>query len=390
MDKILIINHGSTFGGSGVACLNIVQSLMNTDHEVVVYCAAGNPAIADALERYDCRVIRAIGSPVSFMHYSGNTRFALSPSFLRNCFKILRDAPKIERVIQQEKPDIVAVNSMTLFWIGPIAKKYGAKTLCFDRETYAHGLMGFRTALIKSFLDRYFDRISFISRFDLDQTKLKRAEGVPLYDAVDIAKFENVDRDQARERLGFDLESKYVLFLGGTSLLKGADVFLKAMDLCGEGIRGVVLNGNQIRDGGGCLSKEQMSVLNLYRKMRHPERILLAPGSDHVEEWYAACDLVVFPSRKAHQAMPIYEAGAAGRPIAVSDFPNTAEFLQNGVNGVSFRPLDAQALAETINTVLDPNNEAVVLDMVGRNRAMAKKDHSIETYGNQIRSFFEI
>ena len=82
--KILLFNHGSTFGGSGVAFLNIIDAIKDEGYELVVYCAASTPDIADELEKRGISVIRAYGSPVSIMHYSGNEHNALSLSFINN------------------------------------------------------------------------------------------------------------------------------------------------------------------------------------------------------------------------------------------------------------------------------------------------------------------
>ena len=72
------------------------------------------------------------------------------------------------------------------------------------------------------------------------------------------------------------------------------------------------------------------------------------------------CDLVVFPSTKAHQAMPIYEAGMAERLMIISDFVNTREFLENEKNGLTFPPSNSEALAEKIKEGLDKDDFHVI------------------------------
>lgn len=112
--------------------------------------------------------------------------------------------------------------------------------------------------------------------------------------------------------------------------------------------------------------------------MKRAEQIVLVPTSKEIEKWYAACNLVVFPSRDAHQALPIYEAGAAKRLMLISDFPNTQEFLRNMENGLVFCPNDADALADKILWVFRNRDSGDVEKMVSRNQEMTIRSHSDE------------
>lgn len=385
--KILLFNHGSTFGGSGVAFLNIIDAIKDEGYELVVYCAASTPDIADELEKRGISVIRACGSPVSIMHYSGNEHNALSLSFINNLIKIFRDIKNIKKAIINECPDLIMVNSMTLCWIGIISKIRHIPAICFHRETYTHGLLGARSKIIKVILDRCYERVLFISEFDKKETKLKKCFGQVIYDAVEIDKFGCQDHDSARKILKLDCGSFYVLYLGGASLLKGADTILAAIDKCNiPSIKLIFMGGNVLNQNN--TDKEQLAIRTVYNNMKHPEKVLLVPSSHDIGLWYAASNMVVFPSKKAHQALPIYEAGIAKRIIAISDFPNTREFLINKKNGLTVRVGDENEWKDVIEYVYKNNQSSFISDIIEANDRLARQFHDFRSIAPRIREIF--
>lgn len=385
--KILLFNHGSTFGGSGVAFLNIIDAIKDEGYELVVYCAANKPDIADALEDRGVSVIRAYNSPVSIMHYSGNEHSAISVSFIRNIYKIIKDAKHIRKIILNERPDLVMVNSMTLCWIGIISKKHHIPAICFHRETYVHGLFGIRTKLIKQIMDCCFKRVVFISKYDLNETKLHKSLGEVIYDAVDVSRFNRVDKCYSRNLLKFEKEIFYVLYLGGVSLLKGADTILSAIDKCDvPKIKLLFMGGDSLNKRE--VDKELSVIKEVYDDMKHPERVILLPNSSDIGLWYAACDMVVFPSKKAHQALPIYEAGVARRIIAISDFPNTREFLINEKNGLTVKVGDEADWMNAIEFVYRNIRSEQISDLIDLNEMLSLQFHDNRNIAPKIREIF--
>lgn len=385
--KILLFNHGSTFGGSGVAFLNIIDAIKDEGYELVVYCAANKPDIADTLENRGVSVIRAYNPPVSIMHYSGNEHSALSVSFIRNIYKIIKDAKHIRKIILSERPDLVMVNSMTLCWIGIISKISHIPAICFHRETYAHGLFGIRTKLIKYIMDRCFKQVVFISKYDLNETKLHKSSGEVIYDAVDISRFNRIDKCYSREVLKLENDVFYVLYLGGASLLKGADTILSAIDKCDvPKIKLLFMGGDSLNKRE--VDKELSVIKEVYDDMKHPERVILLPNSSDIGLWYAACDMVVFPSKKAHQALPIYEAGVARRIIAISDFPNTREFLINEKNGLTVKVGDEADWMNTIEFVYRNIRSEQISDLIDLNEMLSLQFHDNRNIALKIREIF--
>ena len=91
---------------------------------------------------------------------------------------------EVEKIIRIHKPDIIMTNSMTLYWINKIAKKWRIKNLCFHRETYAKGLFGLRTFFIKKGLSQA-DAVCFISRLDLIKSQDVDTKKIVIFDKID-------------------------------------------------------------------------------------------------------------------------------------------------------------------------------------------------------------
>ena len=86
--------------------------------------------------------------------------------------------------------------------------------------------------------------------------------------------------------------------------------------------------------------------------------VILASGLSELEVRcaYALCELFVFPSTYEGFGIPILEAMAAGKPMALSDIPVFREITQN--HSVYFDPKNAKDIASAIESVLTVNNNA--------------------------------
>jgi len=390
MKKILFINHGSNFGGSGVACLNIVRAIDKQKSNLTVLTAYGNGEIYDQLISEGFNAIKEEGVPVTYCHFSGGEKSVFSPSYWANVYRICCCKSVIKRIICEIKPEVVVVNSMTLSWVGKLTKKIDKRidTYCFHRETYVRGLFGLRTYLLQRELDTYFERIAFISRYDLEQTITKKAKKYYIPDCIDIERFQNISKESSLIETSLDRNKTNILFLGGISRLKGTSIAMRAVDLLpSNDVCLIVLNGDKLLASG--MSNEEREIEKVYKELKHPDRILLKPASKNVEVYYSACDIVVFPAIEPHQAMPIFEAGIAKRPIIVSDFACIKEYLINGKNGYTFTSGDSSKLAERICYVMDNYETDLLKGVVETNYKMAIEIHNKSLYEKNVRDFFD-
>jgi glycosyltransferase involved in cell wall biosynthesis len=69
--------------------------------------------------------------------------------------------------------------------------------------------------------------------------------------------------------------------------------------------------------------------------------------------WYAAADVLAFPSTKEGWGLAVLEAMSAGLPVVASDLPVFREYLRPGQDALMVPADDAAALAAALGAVLD-------------------------------------
>lgn len=394
MRKILLFHHNTSSVGAGLSLLHIVQSIEKAQYEVVVCIPEWKGDLKEKIQNRGIRVRTDFCVPYEYTHVNGYNYSLFSVSHFHNIYNLLCNKAVVEKILQEEQPDIIMVNSMTLFWIGRLAQKKGVKTVCFNRETYCRGLFGIRTRYMKHRLNTSFDKIVFLSDYDMQQTGNCYDKYIKITDKVDVALYENINQIDARKELGLPSKEKLILFAGGISKLKGIEVILKALNSLQTEAKLVVLQYSESAPLGSGLRGLRQRIQRLQKKDTNywaeqyiaehqlKDKLILRGSTDEVEKYFVACDLVVFPSREAHQARPIFEAGVAKRPIIISDFENTREFLDE-TNGWCVKYDDAEAWAKVCDEVLVGGPQ--VVQKVKKNYNDVIRENNLKTQAREIK-----
>jgi glycosyltransferase involved in cell wall biosynthesis len=82
--------------------------------------------------------------------------------------------------------------------------------------------------------------------------------------------------------------------------------------------------------------------------------------------WYAAADVLAFPSTKEGWGLVVLEAMSAGLPVVTSDLPVFREYLLPDRDALMVPVNDAAALAAALTSVLDDHQLADTLRSAGR------------------------
>jgi glycosyltransferase involved in cell wall biosynthesis len=402
--KILFFHHSSSIGGAGLSGFNVLNAIPKDKYEIVVYCNSENVGMAQIYQNAGYNVIFAGRSPIGFSHYSGGESFILSLRVFLNLFNILKDYNKIKNTIKNENPEIIIVNSMTLAWIGKIAKSLKIETICFFRETYPKTFFGFRNKLIKLFLSNYFDKVSFISNYDLEMNKSIKSYKTTIYNMIDVKYSDMLNKDSVKSQYGLDDKSFHILFVGGISKLKGTLIAIKALNkLKDKNIKLVILgyqyenrkkfflNINSLKGKINYLIGRdyEAKVRNFIIKNGLEKKIVFFDTQVNSFPFFKACDVLIFPSTKPHQARPIFEAGFAKIPVIVSDFENLKEIID--VNcGYSFKNKDHNQLALLIDKIFQNQYSKELEDLVEENFTRTISRHTKNIYFKKIEHLLEV
>jgi glycosyltransferase involved in cell wall biosynthesis len=102
---------------------------------------------------------------------------------------------------------------------------------------------------------------------------------------------------------------------------------------------------------------------------------------------YAACDVMVVPSKIEAFGQTVTESMACGTPVVGFDATGPRDTIEHGVTGYLAEPYDADDLAEGIGWVLD---DPELRSMMGKQaRARAVEQYDIETVALQYHALYE-
>ena len=216
---------------------------------------------------------------------------------------------------------------------------------------------------------------------------------VKIIDKVDEKLYCQLNKDEERKALDLPMNEKLILYVGGMSKLKGIDVALKMITEMQVEAKLIILQYAEpceaqkgIRGIRQAIRRKRNEDIEYwsenYIKDNNLNRLLILRGrTDAVEKYFAASDVIIFPSQEPHQARPIFEAGISKRPIIVSDYENTREFLDNTC-GWCVKKDDVQLWAQTCDDIL--TNGVETEKKVKRNYSKVRSNNTIEMLQNEI------
>ncbi len=192
---------------------------------------------------------------------------------------------------------------------------------------------------------------------------LRREYGVQaqvVHNGVDAARFRSAGPAQAaalRQRAGA-AGRPLILAVGGIEPRKGSDTLVQAVaSLKQSGHRPVltVIGGHSFQDYRAYRDRVLSSLPDLNLRLGDDVVTLGTVPDAELPGWYAAADVLAFPSTKEGWGLAVLEAMSAGLPVVTSDLPVFREYLAPGRDALLAPVGDVAALAAALISVLtDP------------------------------------
>lgn len=285
--KILMAAMSMGLGGAETHIYELSRELVRRGHEVFV--ASDGGAYADMLSACGVKHVKA-------------------PLHTKKPVSVAKASRILSELMKREKFDVVHAHArIPAFICGKLRAKYG-----FPFITTAH--FDFRTDALLSRITDWGDRVLAVSE-DIAESVAEKygyvREKISLVNnGIDSERFSPENSGEAiREKLGL-ADKKTVMYLGRLD----ADSYLPADLLIdsAESILGaypdarIVITGNG--EKYGYLSKKAVDV----NEKLGTEAVILTGGTSSPEEYVAACDVFVGPSRSAMEAL------ASGKPTVVA------------------------------------------------------------------------
>ena len=211
-------------------------------------------------------------------------------------------------------------------------------------------------------------------------------EAQVVHNGVDSARFQDVDPGQAKElrqRAGA-MDRPLILSVGGIEPRKGSDTLVQAiaalkqaalkkaalkqaafkqaaLKQAGRGPVLAVVGGHSFQDYRPYRDRVLASLPGLGLRLDDDVVLVGTVPDAELPAWYAAADVLAFPSTKEGWGLAVLEAMSAGLPVVASDLPVFREYLTSGRDALLVPVDDAPALASALTAVLDDPDLAASL-----------------------------
>lgn len=174
----------------------------------------------------------------------------------------------------------------------------------------------------------------FISTQTIDALRWKR-----------LVKEEKESKGNLRDELG--LKDKVILHVGRLVPHKGVHLLFEAF----HRITDMLQNASILMVGGG---SEEAKLKEYCQQKGLSDRVVFVgyKQPDELPEYYAAADLLVFPTLYDPFGLVVNEALASGLPVICSPFAGAADLIEEGKNGYVMDPRDTEKMASLLSNVL--------------------------------------
>jgi glycosyltransferase-like protein len=182
-------------------------------------------------------------------------------------------------------------------------------------------------------------------------------EASVVHNGVDAARYRAADGELAarlRARAGA-ADRPLILAVGGIEPRKGSDTLMRALAALRDSGRDAVLaivGGHSFQDYRAYADRVLAMLPGLGLRLGTDVVQLGTVPDNELPGWYAAADVLAFPSTKEGWGLAILEAMSAGLPVVASDLPVFLEYLRPGRDALIVPVGDAPALSKALADVL--------------------------------------
>jgi len=182
---------------------------------------------------------------------------------------------------------------------------------------------------------------------------------------VDLSVFKPIDKNKAKKSIGFKEKDFIIGYYGRTGNEKNLETLEKAFNIVSEKNKNVKL----LIVGGKTNIKNCTNI----------------EKTDYGYKYLQAMDIYVLPSLVETSSLTTMEAMACGCAVITTPVGLVKDYIQNGYNGVIFRPNDYEMLAKKINNLI---NDKRFREKIGKNARLTAQE--MFSWGDTIKDIKNI
>ncbi|NLL11956.1 MAG: glycosyltransferase family 4 protein [Fibrobacter sp.] len=185
---------------------------------------------------------------------------------------------------------------------------------------------------------------------------------------IDTERFRPEDRSKVREKLGFPVDKRIVLFVGWLVKGKGVDYLLKSVDRIRVHFPDILV---VIVGGGLEFGNYKRFVLE---NGLDKNVVLTGPKmADEIPEFMNAADIFVLPSLSEGRPNVVAEAMACGLPVIATAVNGTPELIEDGIDGLLIEPENSKSIEDAVLRLLGESGLYDAIKSRARESILRKK-----------------
>lgn len=211
--------------------------------------------------------------------------------------------------------------------------------------------------------------------------KICNREIIVIPNGIDLERFQNLSREEARNKLQIKADDKIIIFVGSLRPVKGVKYLIKAMKI----VRQKEPNARLILIGNG---EEKQDLIKLTGDLNLGNLITFVGEipNEKVPEYMAASNVFVLPSLSEGFPLVSLEAMACGLPIVVSRVCGLPEIVEDGKNGFLVESGNPEQIAEKVLLLLEDDE---LRERMSRNNKEKVKDYTWEGVIGRLERIYE-
>ena len=386
-EHIVILHHTSEQGG-GIKSAVDLAVMLSEEYKVTICFPKGSTESVRFVNDYEINCYE-MENPIPTLNVYSGAPGIISRRFIKGlCNYIWVD--KVAEELLKLKPSVLIFNSIVTSFVAKKIPDY-VKTICFIRETFVDSIFN---NYFKMLLSKYFDGVAYIANHEKEYLNIKGVKQEIIPDTLEPQSYVMIDRKEARIKCDLEQDVFYILYMGGSSIIKGFDVMLEATRFLGNktcvlvlgkvdwkrfSVRNILFHLHNIK-----ATKYYIRTRRLLTRLKSDSRIKYLGYRSDISNIMCACDVVV-PSNMPHQPRPCIEAGMYKKPVIISDYKATSEYFIDNYNALTFIPRNGKDLANKIQIIKNDNN--LKNTIAENNYKMSIKKHNYYKIQRLVRSF---
>lgn len=379
MKRILYLHAGAELYGADIVMLELIKGLNKKEYKPFVIL----PNDGELVKKLCDENVEVIVENYPILR----RKYFNVKGIIDYCHNYIKYSKKIIKYINENKIDILHVNTSAVLEGCYIKKKTGIKTIWHIHEILLKPKIV--SKFIYKAIARCADEVVCVS----DAVKkhfekiTKRYDSKVIYNGVDNKKFNNdIDCKYLREEFKITENEIVIGMIGRINAWKGQNDFIEAMELVLEKIP----NSKALMVGGVFEGQEwrKKELENKIKTSKFFDRIILSDFRKDSANIHNLIDIFVLPSTNP-DPLPtvILESMACGKPIVAYKHGGVCEMVKDGFNGYL---VEVCNIIDMANKIINIANNEEIRKIMGKNSIQRQKEFfSLNAYINNFERIYK-